>query len=372
MVVVVVAAFLTSNQFERKLLCVVMQLRSSGLNVNVTPSRVDGVQYVAGSQETSLTPLGFAHLPVVYIMGHSCYDVVFEESMQNDHTVSVSLKGARTITLPRLCLSVSATPVGALGLVFEDCANEVDESIVNMTGAGFKQWLVASDDLPCMSLHAGRKPRGFVPVASFNSECTETVDKEFEFFGDTLAGGGFGVVKLENDESLASVIDSGGLGRDHIYNDMSRTPGLYRLVREAARTETPIPLEVIVAAIGPGIYVSCACSNVQVYIKRVRSLKLTRMPFAAGRPLAVRLYLDAYEHLLSIVRRGNHAWQKWVYSLWGGRCVGSQTTHKPDVECTFVFPDQTDFSPTSGSGALLTRSAAKTLRSSHRGYPALE
>lgn len=349
-----------------------MQRRSSGLKIKVVQPSVDGVPNVTGSPETSLTQLGFSHLPVVYIMGHSCYDVIFEESMQDEHNVSVSLKGARTITLPPLCLSVSATPVGALGLVFEDCANEVDQSIVNTTGAGFKQWLVASDDLPCMSLRAGRKPRGFVPVASFNVEGTETVDKEFEFFGDTLAGGGFGVVKLENDESLSSIIDYDGLDKDRIYNAMRRTPRLYRLVREAARTKTPIPLGAIIEIVGPGIYVSCACSNVQVYIKRVRSLELTHMPFAAGRPLAVRLYQDAYEHVLSVVQRGNLAWKKWVCGLWSGVCAVSKTTHRPDVECTFVFPDPTDFSPTSGSGTPLTRAAAKTARSSHKGYPALE
>lgn len=362
---------LSSNQFEQKLLGTMMRRRSCGMHVRVDTETRSENRLATQKKQTLLSRSDFDCLPVIYIMAHSSYDVMFEETMVDEHSVAIGTRGSRTFTVPDSCVTVSATPVGAMGLVFEDCNSEVDNSIVNMTGIGFKQWLMGGENnLPRASLLTDRLPRGYKPVSSFCAEGTETIDKEFEFFGDTLAGGGFGVLKLGNEESLASVIASEGLSKDFLYNGMRRIPKLYRVVREAARTEKSVPLRKIMSLLGPGIYISCACSNVQAYIRRVRSKSVTRLPFAAGRSLAVRLYKDAYDEVLSKVKCGNIEWRSWIKNI-SGRAI-HENEDRPVVDCTFVASDPNEYSPTSSAGMPLTRAATKALRRSQEKYPSIE
>lgn len=315
-----------------------------------------------------MTPEVAKTLPVYYIMAHSSYDYVFDENVTSLDTITLSQAGVSTFRTPEKCVLTSTTPVGALGLVFEDCSDEVDSNIVNMRGRGFSEWLFGARAVPAAVLKSEPRPRKFPCLEAFNLEGSTTINKSFQFFGDTLAGGGFGIVRLGPDESLGELVQE-GLDRDKIYRSMKRTPHLRRIVKEAARVEKEISLQEIVSILGRGIYISCACSNVEVFVRREKSFDLVKLPFAAGRDLACQAYRSAYAEICEIVNRGNRHWESWLQK-WPAN-DGSQAP-APLVDCTFRPATQGDFSPTSGQYSVLTRAAARGVKLSLRGFPSTE
>ena len=322
-------------------------MRSTGMQFEL---RIDSDRLPHPTELPPIFPLALA--PVYFIVAHSSYDYVFKERMSNPHTVILEETGPDLLTLPDDVIYVSTTPAGAIGLMYEECESERDDSIVNSTGSTVKEWLRQGDvEGSCVA------PGG------------SAVDRRFDFNGETLSGGGMGIVKLEDGKSLGDLIKASGLEKNKMYKAMRSCGKIGNIVNEAVRRDGLVSLKDIVRTLGQGIYISMCCSNVEVYMQRAKSTRFAHMPYASGRGLARSLYDHAFNHLRLIDIDNNNRWRRWIEQ---GRPKRKSTVLPPTADFTFKRTAIGEFALQNARYGVLTRRAAKEVSYSYKQYPAIE
>jgi hypothetical protein len=343
-----------------------MRTRSAGFPVRHLAARLHTAPPVTAH---TCPPADIGALPVFHIVAHSSYDYVYTER-SDALGIGLEAAGCQLFRVPPGVFIVVATPVGAWGLLHEDVEDEERDGIVHWTRGQLKYWLSRGGNAGNVAtIDCGRRPRQFYATPAYTRENGRTIDKGYEFFGETLTHGGFGVVSLRTWESLAQAVLSEGLDTSGLYGRMRETPKLRAILREAVRTQSEVLTSTIVDCLGPGVYISTGCSNVNVCIRRQRSRWHIHLPFASGRPLARDLYDRAYADIARFAAKGNDEWNAAVGS------AAAQTWSLdagPRVSCTFIPDTPGEFTPTAGSGGPLTRSGRKAAITSARAFPAAE
>lgn len=306
-------------------------------------------------------------LPVYFIMAHSSYDVDYEETMRDD-MCELCLRGCSSFVAPEGVFVISATPTGAWGLVCEDPSDESADNIVRWSGGRLKRWLFSPEGCAPERIDVLLEGRADVPlVPSFVPEQQMVIDKTHEFFGDPLANSGFGVVKLENGESLSEVVRGGDVGKSGLYTTMNRLPALHALIREAVRMERPVATSEIVRLLGHGVYINCACGNINVNVRRERSLECVCVPFAGGREIVAEMHERAFARVMEDVLRGNRLWATWIQASRVGPVTRSSAG--PSVDCTFRRDESSEYSPAVPRMTVVTRAATKVVAESVEAFP---
>ena len=342
-----------------------MRTRSTGFPIRLVAQQ--STRELETVTEPATTSSDVGSLPVYFIMSHSSYDVEYGEIMRGD-TSELHLCDCSSFVAPEGVFVVSATPTGAWGLVCEDPADEDVDNIVRWSGGRLKQWLFSPEGCAPRRMDVLLEGSANIPlIPSFVPEHQKVIDKTHEFFGDPLANSGFGVVKLENGESLSGVVRDGSIGRFGLYTAMSRLPELHALIREAVRMERPVATSEIVRILGRGVYINCACGNINVSVRRERSLECVCVPFAGGREMVVDMYERAFGRVLRDVYIGNESWTAWANRSTTGPVTRSSAG--PSVDCTFRRDDLSDYSPTVPRMTVVTRCAAKIVAESMKAFP---
>lgn len=306
-------------------------------------------------------------LPVYFIMSHSSYDVGYDERMRCDKC-ELRLRGCSNFVAPEGVFVISATPPGAWGLICEDPSEESTDNIVRWSGGRLKRWLFSPSGCAPESMELLLEGKASIPlIPSFVPEQQTVIDKTHEFFGDPLAKGGFGVVKLNSNESLFEVIRDSGVGKSMLYTAMDRVPALRALIREAVRMERPVATSEIVRVLGRGVYINCACGNINISVRRERSLEHVCVPYAGGREIVAEMHERAFVRVMEDVLKGNSMWATWIHASRVGpvtRCsVG------PSVDCTFKRDESSEYSPAIPRMTVVTRAAAKVVAESVEVFP---
>ena len=356
---------IVENQFgSREIVVVSMRTRSQGMPTTIEPVVFPASVETTGQPSTSR--VAALQLPVYCIMAHSSHEVVYREAPSSDESSHLVLEGCSTVPMPPGCFSLSLTPPGAWGLVCEKVKEEEEDSFVNWSGDALKRWFFLRPREVLQrgdSVYVGDR---LLPV--FPSVVTENAigpDKTFEFFGDPLSGGGFGVVKIDNDSTFSWATND-GLDRFKLYKCMDRLPELRSIIVEASRTETPVSFRTIMRILGPGLYINGACSNLNVVVEKNSGAE-SYVPHSFGRPVVADLYEKAYEHLYRTIAIQNAEWLSSREALHKGMSLRDREA--PTACYTFERCESTDFSPVFPRRDVWTRSICALARKSHRKHP---
>ena len=305
-------------------------------------------------------------LPVYCIMAHSSHEVIYREAPASDGSSRLTLEGCPTVPMPPGCFSLSLTPAGAWGLVCEEVKEEEEDSFVNWSGDALKRWFFLRPREVLQrgdSVYVGNKLRPTLPSAI--PENVVGPDKTFEFFGDSLSGGGFGVVEIDDNSTFAWAT-SDGIDRSKLYKCMDRSPELRSIIIEANRTETPVSFRTIAGILGPGLYINAACSNLNVVVEKSSGAE-SYVPHSFGRPLVADMYEKAYEYLYRTIVLQNAEWLSSREALHKGMSLREREA--PTACYTFERYEATDFSPVLPRREIWTRSMYALARKSHKKHP---
>jgi hypothetical protein len=299
-------------------------------------------------------------------MGHSSHEVTYRETLSLDENSHLTLEGCSSLPMPPGCFSLSLTPAGAWGLVCEEVDEEEDDSFINWSGDALKRWFFLRPRevlQQCDRAYVGDKQRTMLP--SVVPENVIGPDKTFEFFGDPLSGGGFGVVEIDNEKTFSQATSS-GIGNSNLYRCMDRMGELRSVITEANRTEIPVSFRTITRILGPGLYINVACSNLNVVVEK-SSGAASYVPHSFGRPVVADMYEKAYEYLYRTFMLLNIEWLSGRYTLYRGMTLRERDA--PTTCYTFERDDGTDFSPVLPRREIWTRSVCVLARESHKKYP---
>ena len=353
------------NQFGSRMIVIAsMRTRSQGM-----PTMIEPVVYPASVETTGQPHTDRAaalQLPVYCIMGHSSHEVIYREALTLDESSRLTLEGCQTVPMPPGCFSLSLTPAGAWGLVCEEIDEEEDDSFINWSGDALKRWFFLRPRevlQQCDSAYVGNKLRPTLP--SVVPENVVGPDKTFEFFGDPLSGGGFGVVEIGNDKTFSQATVS-GIDHSKLYRCMDRSPELRSVIIEANRIEIPVSFKTITRILGPGLYINGACSNLNVVVEK-SSGAASYVPHSFGRPVVADMYEKAYEYLYRTFVLLNMEWLSDRETLHRGMTLRERVA--PTACYTFDRYDNTDFSPVLPRREIWTRSMRALARESHKKHP---
>ena len=341
-----------------------MRTRSQGM-----PTTIESVVFptsVETTDESATSRIDALRLPVYCIMGHSSHEVIYREASSSDNNASLMLEGCPMILMPSGCFSLSLTPVGAWGLICEKSVEEEEENFINWSGDALKRWffLRPKEVLQhCDKVYVGDKYQPTLP--SVITENTVGPDKTFEFFGDPLSDGGFGVVKIENSKTFIEATRD-GIDHSGLYKCMDYISELRNVIREANRVEIPVSFRTIVRILGPGLYINGACSNLNVIVEK-SSGGLSYVPHSFGRPLVADMYEKAYEYLYRTIHLQNNEWLLTREAIHSGMSLRERTG--PTACYTFERNNGTDFSPVMPKRGICTRSMYTIAQESYRKHP---
>jgi len=353
------------NQFgSRGIVIASMRTRSQGM-----PTTIGSVVYPASVETTGQSHtdrIAALRLPVYCIMGHSSHEVTYRESPSLDENSYLTLEGCSSLPMPPGCFSLSLTPAGAWGLLCEEVDEEEDDSFINWSGDALKRWFFLRPRevlQQCDHVYVGDKLRPTLP--SVVPENVVGPDKTFEFFGDPLSGGGFGVVEISNDKTFSQAMSS-GIDHLNLYRCMDRMGELRSVILEANRTEIPVSFRTIIRILGPGLYINGACSNMNVVVEK-SSGAASYVPHSFGRPVVADMYDKAYEYLYRTFVLLNMEWLSGRETMHKGMTLRKRNA--PTACYTFDRDNSMDFSPVLPRREIRTRSICALARESHKKYP---
>ena len=341
-----------------------MRTRSQGMPTTIEPVVFPASVETTGQPNTDRTAA--LQLPVYCIMAHSSHEIVYRETPASFESSHLTLQGCPTIPMPQGCFSLSLTPAGAWGLICEKVEDEEEDSFINWSGDALKRWFFLRPREVLQegdSVYVGDKLQPTLP--SIVPENAIGPDKTFEFFGDPLSGGGFGVVKIDNNSTFSQATSS-GLDRSKLYKCMGRLPELRSVILDANRTETPVSFRTIVRILGPGLYINGACSNLNVLVEKSSGAS-SYVPHSFGRPVVADLYEKAYEYLYRTLLLLNGEWLSSREALHKGMSLREREA--PTTCYTFECCEATDFTPALPRREVWTRSMYRIARESHKKHP---
>lgn len=353
------------NQFgSRRIVIVSMQTRSQGMPTTIEPVVFPSSVETTGQPHTDR--VAALQLPVYCIMGHSSHEVIYREALTLDESSHLTLEACSSLPMPPGCFSLSFTPAGAWGLVAEEMNEEDDDSFINWSGDALKRWFFLRPREVLQrgdNVYVGKKLRPTLP--SVISENMVGPDKTFEFFGDSLSGGGFGVVEICNDKTFSQAT-IGGIDHSKLYNCMDRMPELRSVIKEANRTESVVSFRTIMRILGPGLYINTACSNLNIVVEKSSGV-CSYVPHSFGRPLVADMYEKAYEYFYRTILLLNVEWLSDREALYKGMSLRERDS--PTSCYTFDRDDGTDFSPVLPRREIWTRSMYALAQESHKKHP---
>lgn len=217
--------------------------------------------------------------PIYVIIGHGSDDAYTvsrddlpQDPLQRDPLQRDPLR-TRTFTMPDGAYYVACTPTSTWGLLSgtEDGERERAGHVMRLPAATIRSVLFAPPTgrrrVVIDSPEGGRTPGTAAQLCPAGGALHDT---SFDFFGETLCGGGVGVLALSGARTAEATAAEGStcVAMTPLYSSMRARPALWRLVAGRVRERRAVWLSELIETLGPGVYISLACRVLRVYHRR--------------------------------------------------------------------------------------------------------
>jgi len=323
-------------------------------------------------------------LPIFIIVGHSDYRINITSNDGKSYTDIIdpphSSQTYFYVPVPKVPditqskFVVYPTPAACWGLLCEDTTVECDIHVLNSSFINIKQNLfnpsyTFPDRIKMMKRESSYKGERWYDVkesepldAGFFIPGSAVLEKGHEFFGETLSGGGFGILRLNGSSynNAANKITGTDLlknwtddDNDNIYylsnekltrNDLR----LRNLIKTRSKQEKSVYMSEIVQYGDPGIYITLSCSSLRVLLEKHGEMHLVDVTRDIPRESNFyKLYSDLTSMINTMINPANgEQWDLLCKKLnYNTRVPGGTSDVVASLESRDDSKDQDDVTP---------------------------